>query len=183
MIKEQSAQNNWYHGTVQTPKAVASSTVQPAPVASISTSNRSKSSHLSCSLRDWLLFDNLLLEELVLQLISEANGVLGASWWVWLVDVSSAASSSVKCLVLHAWSQSNFWNGNVVLPLCSFHARRANVGCSTTTSAERTIAMLTSNTLADDLAIGVPKTLSAYVGGCCSVKHTGCYRGQCFQLL
>ena len=100
------------------------------------------------------LFRGLLLEQLVLQLVRQALGMLRA---VLLrnMNVTLSSSSSVEVLSLHARSQRYLGDGNLVLALRSFDSWRADVGNASSSSAESSIVVITNNSFADNFAVTI----------------------------
>lgn len=76
--------------------------------------------------------------------------------WVGNMDIASASSSGVVCLVVLAGAKGGLWDGKVVLALSSLQAGRTDVCCSSTTSAESAISMVANDTLTDDFTIAIP---------------------------
>ena len=79
-----------------------------------------------------------------------------------MVYISGSSSSYMSLLIILAWARRSFWNDFLVMALGGFYAWRTDVGCSSTTSAERAVTVVTNNSLADYFTIhvsGVKKQL------------------------
>lgn len=71
------------------------------------------------------------------------------------VNIAFTSSSDVVVLVVCAWSESYLWDRNLVLALSGLDAGRSDVCCSSATSTESTIAVVTDNSFADDFTITI----------------------------
>ena len=105
---------------------------------------------------------DLLLEQHILEFVCQANGML---WTLRLanMNISTATSSNMEILALNAWSECNLGDGDLVLAGSGLDLGGSNVGCSTSTSTEGTVTMVTDNSFADDLSITIsikPSALS-----------------------
>ena len=81
------------------------------------------------------------------------------------MDVSLSSSSGMEILALHAWSQRYLGDRNVVFAGCGFHSWGADVGSSSSSSAERAVAVVSDNSFADDFTITVARRLLVLAEG------------------
>jgi hypothetical protein len=116
--------------------------------------NGSADKQKHCNLCLSLFLCNLLLKKFVLQLICQSFRVL-AALWSGEMCVALTSSTGVEVLAIRAGSQSYLWDCDLVFPCGCPDFGRTNVCCSSTAGAEGTVAVVTNNSLANDLPITV----------------------------